>query len=486
MLSFLSPLGFWAALSVPALVAIYWFRVRKQKRRIVSSLMLWSSTQMSKDGGMRLERLRTPWWFFLDLLILLLLIIAAAHPTGQFAERESVMLVLDNSFSMRAGQTESSKQRAIRAIERRLGLMGMTRAWFVLADKQPQLLGQFTRRQWKQVWQRWTCLAPNGSLEKAIQFAFQLAGKKGKIIVVTDHPPPPKTTLHHLRWWSFGRPLANLAWIQAKRERVGGKDHVLLEVANFSKRPQRTSILLRSGKQPPVRKSLNLRPNGVSRVQMVVPPTVFSAQLPSDVLNIDNRVVLLPTRRRHLRVHLRVRKPFWRKSLPRVLRASQRVHFVTLERDPDLIFTDQALETDATPRGWTIYLRSDVKPLTYTGPFLLQRPHPLTEGLSSEGLLWSTGKRTESPGEPVFFAGSTPLLRNIEDPEGRMQLYLHINPEISNLTQHLSWPILIWNLIAWRQQHLPGLAQYRINVRLGETVLYTRTQKQVPIELLHP
>ena len=61
--TFTLPLGFLALLAIPGLVAIYLLRTRS-RRYPVSSLMLWVNQQQARQGGLRVERLRTPLLFF--------------------------------------------------------------------------------------------------------------------------------------------------------------------------------------------------------------------------------------------------------------------------------------------------------------------------------------------------------------------------------------------------------------------------------------
>jgi hypothetical protein len=133
------------AAAVPALVAIYWLR-RRFRRYPVSSLMLWLDPRPPREGGSRLDRLQTPLLFFLELAALILLVLAAADPQVQSAQRaRPLVVVLDDSFSMRAGGADSPRSRAIGALEQELRRSPRYSVRFVLAGE-PSRTGCAARR----------------------------------------------------------------------------------------------------------------------------------------------------------------------------------------------------------------------------------------------------------------------------------------------------------------------------------------------------
>ena len=79
---FTYPLAWIAAITLPALAAIYFLRHRFRKQS-VSTLLLWQMHQESREGGRRIEKPKLPLVFFLELLVLLLLVLAATGPRWQ-------------------------------------------------------------------------------------------------------------------------------------------------------------------------------------------------------------------------------------------------------------------------------------------------------------------------------------------------------------------------------------------------------------------
>src|SRR5262249_28277310 len=125
---------------------------------------------------------------------------------------------------------------------------------------------------------------------------------------------------------------------------------------------------------------------------------------------------------------------------------------------------------------------------------VLDRNHPLTEGLSLQGVVWGAGKSREAPGSPVLLAGDVPLLTDAETGTRGHELYLRLRPDLSTLQEEPGWPVLIWNLLQWRAAERPRLK--RSNPRLGEQAELSfatprehvtvarpdRTQQTVPVQ----
>ena len=115
MIPFLTyPLALIALAAVPALAAIYILRNRF-RRRPVSSLVLWRFQVQSKAGGAKINRLQLPLLFFLELLALVILVVAATGPHWQLPQSaRPLIVVLDDSFSMRAARDGVSAQASAR------------------------------------------------------------------------------------------------------------------------------------------------------------------------------------------------------------------------------------------------------------------------------------------------------------------------------------------------------------------------------------
>jgi hypothetical protein len=120
----------------------------------------------------------------------------------------------------------------------------------------------------------------------------------------------------------------------------------------------------------------------------------------------------------------------------------------------------------------------------YTGPFVLDRAHPLTEGLGLQAVIWGAGKADQLPGAPVVMAGNIPLLTDTEGTSGRHELRLRLRPDLSTLQDAPDWPILMWNLVQWHGSLQPGLR--RANLRLGEDAVLTFATPHENVQVIGP
>ncbi|MFN8004260.1 MAG: hypothetical protein U0X75_24975 [Acidobacteriota bacterium] len=179
----------------------------------------------------------------------------------------------------------------------------------------------------------------------------------------------------------------------------------------------------------------------------------------------------MPETKPTVRCRLRVRDAALRGLIEKAL---QSLPHVRLTPDkPELIIADDTSESVNAPDAWTLQLLVESDAASYLGPFVLDRAHPLSEGVSLGGVVWGAGKSTGLPGTPVITAGNIPLLTDT-DRAGRHELRLRFRSDLSTLQQTPNWPVLWWNLLDWRASVAPGLRQ--VNLHLGgEAVLTTET-----------
>jgi hypothetical protein len=487
---FTYPPAFWGLLAVPALVAIYWLRNR-YRRHPVSSLMLWEDPRRPREGGTRVHRLQTPLLFLLELLAILLLVLAAAEPQVRTRQgARPLVVVLDDSFSMLAGGADSARARGARAVGDELRRNPPFSVRFLLAGDRPQALGEPVKTAGEAValLEGWQCRAASSALPEAMNLAAELGGDRGLTLVVTDHEPPPGAVPDkgRVQWWALGSPRPNLAFVAAARTARDGAERCLLEVANLSDEPQSTTLEVEMGNPAGAiqRSTLQLAARQTHRVilQLKEDAPALRARLGADALAIDNEVTLLPAVQKTVRVDIRVADKALRPLVGKAVRAV-RGALVTATR-PDLVFTDREEADAAGADTWVVHLLAEKEAGAYTGPFVTDKTHPLTEGLGLQGVIWGAGKTPDLPGAPVIMAGNIPLLTDTEGPGGRHDLRLRLRPDLSTVQDSPNWPALVWNLIQWRGAQAPGLS--RSNVRLGEEAVLTLATPREAVRLVGP
>jgi hypothetical protein len=485
---FTNPLAFYGLLALPVLVGIYWLRTR-HRRYPVSSLMLWLDPRESQQGGTRIDRLRTPLLFFLELLALTLLVLAAADP--QLPLRQSVrplIVVLDDSFSMQAGGEQSPRNQAVAALAEELKRHPRHSVRFLLAGDRTQALGE-TAHTTPEALDRlrdWHCRAASSQIEETLSFAAELGGELPLLLVLTDRAPPDHLHKGRVQWWAFGQPRPNIAFVNAVRTPHEGGERCLLEIVNYAEEPRETTLIVETG-EPPVelqRSALRFDPRQTRRVVLSLRERtpLLRARLDEDDLAIDNRVSLLPVAAKPVRTDVRIEDKMLRELIDKALRSTGRA--VPDETRPDLIFTEEIEPPEEAGDAWIVHVLAEKNAVSYTGPFVLDRNHRLTEGLSLQGVVWGAGKSRETPGSPVVLAGDVPLLTDAETQTRAHELYLRLRPELSTLPDAPGWPVLIWNLLQWRAAQQPGLE--RSNLRLGEQAVLSFATPRPQVAVMSP
>ena len=498
--TFTLPLGFLALLAIPILVGIYLLRTRS-RRYPVSSLMLWVNQKQARQGGLRVERLQTPLLFLLELLTLIFLALAIAEPIIRTSKSQiPLIVVLDDSFSMLAGAEDTPKSRAIKALEELLtpdGINPLAKprygVRYVLAGTEPQLLNEVAKSTGEEIaeLERWTCLSPSADLEAAISFAASLGDSKALMLILTDELPAHPLESERIQWWGFGIPQPNLAFVNATRNPFESSERCLFEITNLSGGARKTELVIElhdaAVARSPIplhRSTADIRPMRTHRVFLNLPPKTPSlrARIGEDSLSIDNTVVLLPQIRKRVHVDIRIQDQRLRSLVKEALEATERS--VPTTTQPDLIFLDQAALADDANEAWLMRLVVEPEASAYLGPFVVNRAHPLTEGLSFNGVIWGAGTTEEFIGVPIITAGNVPLLTDTERYTGIHELRLRLRPDLSTLQTSPNWPALIWNLLEWRASETPGLD--RSNLRLGEVAVLSTTLGVESARLVSP
>lgn len=139
-MTFAAPLlaGIVAAIAIPALVILYFLKLRRIPRE-VSSTLLWKKAIQDLQANAPFQRLRKNLLLFLQLLILGLIILALAQPRSAATSTQGrkYLIMLDRSASMASvdgGDTPGTKSRLVRAKEEAVKLVESMRAPSVFAQ----------------------------------------------------------------------------------------------------------------------------------------------------------------------------------------------------------------------------------------------------------------------------------------------------------------------------------------------------------------
>jgi len=452
--------------AIPALITIYFFR-STFKKHYVSSLILWQNQKRTSKGGRRLRHIKTPLSFFLELIIFLFIFIAAAKPFYQIEKQvKPLVIILDDSVSMRAGKDGKTPQRkAQNAIIKELKKDNYA-VRFILAGKRPKLIKQLSMELsvLKSRMNEWACRSLSSDLNKAIGMAKEISDKNTLILVITDHAPENLSENQaHIKWWAFGEKQPNVGFVNAKRIRREKHDRYFLEAANYSDKIIQTEISVGLGSKSGIqRKSLRLRPHEIKQLifDLAAGNEVFHARIKKDVLRADNEVFLVSQEKKPLGVLISIAD----ENLDPLIRKTINVTGMAKigAQNSDIIFTDDASSFSENNSAWIVRILKTGKTKAFVGPFVVDTSHPLTEGLFLEGVIWGAVEESLTKGAPVITAGNIFLLNDFKKLNGQRELIVNFDLRKSTLQNTNNWPTLIWNILNWRKKELSGLVNSNV------------------------
>ena len=481
------PLALAGLICIPALIGIYFFRNRF-RRKPVSSLLLWSSIAPPKEGGAVFKNLQLPLTFLLELLALSLMLGAAVDPRWPaLRKHRQIVVVLDDSASMgaRVGP-EAARDRAQTALLKEIRSGRFLSVRFVLAGQKPQVLGSTGRGEGEitRLLDGWSCTAPSASLESAVTMALDLAGKRSSILVVTDRPPRDVSEEGRIKWLAVGRAVPNVAIIAAARTMGVSGDRCFLEIANYSEMQQVADLAVTRENGVALQKSaVTLGPRESRKIVFGVAHATgpIRAVLGDDAIVVDNRADLLPSRMQRVRTRVNVANARLKQLLVRTIEATGMK--AGLNTRPQIAFTDSAAGLTSGD-AWTVRLNTPRNGKAYAGPYVVDHAHPAMQGLEFEGVIWGASATNRLPGSPVLSVGNVPLITDDRKATGRHDLHVQLCAPLSTVQDTPNWPALVWNIMNWRADRVPGLARH--NVRSGTSVKLTTQRGVRTVEVTPP
>ena len=438
-------------------VGLHLYRRQAQPRE-VSATFLWEAIGSPKGSGRTRQPLHHSPSFWLELLAVLLITLVLAGPQGCAGQAEHRVVVLDDSASMQA-----SEQQAREALEDSLkGLRARDTVSVVLSGPSPRMLvgPQALREEAQSALERWDPAAANHSLGPAVDLGLQLS-EGGAVTLISDHFSPDAWP-EEVGLVSVGSPANNVGLTHASRVR-GAKDQDLVFVVlrSFASAPAKGTLTLWEGEQQLWSQGVALAADQSAEHNLPIPHSTGLLRVEfkgekSNALSQDDVAWLAPLPPRTLGVHMAL--PAEQAKALGLDTKGER--WADLLQDAVLVPADRAhlilgpSGVTLGPRAWSIEIPSPGESQALLGPFLLDKEHPLTRGMSLEGVLWSVPTQNTATGTALISAGQSTL---ISQDERRIQV--HIDPARSTLARSPDWPILLLNAAELRRASLPGLSQ---------------------------
>ncbi|MBF0545513.1 MAG: BatA and WFA domain-containing protein [Candidatus Riflebacteria bacterium] len=493
-ISFAHPLAFFGFLALGILLMIYFFKAKFQEKTI-SSLIFWVEEMNPSEGGRKKKPPTLPLIFFLETLIIALTVLAATGPWIPIQKNARFYsLILDDSFSMLAGGQKNHRQDAINFLKNELNNLSCSGIQVILAGNQPEIIAN-NLKSFQQIEKLletdWNCFSSQSLISESIALALEFGGNRSRILVITDHPPDETPKDGRIRWISVGENIPNLAFTQALRSSTGENEKVLFEITNFASETKQTELKINiDGEEK--KSSITVSPDQklIFKYDLEPGKGLFSASISEDSLDFDNRISLVEVRKKPLPVILQISNPVLYDSLKKAIESTESAVILSdhplmnsptnpasipsdnreksglalsgsFNPSPLLAFLDQkASEQNYLSNCWKVKFIQPENSKAFMGPFLLDKSHPICEGLSMNDCIWGAQEKLSLPGEPLIFLGDTPLMTI-----NATNIFFQIYPEKSNLFLSPDWPILISNILDFRNESTPG--PERKNLFLG-------------------
>src|SRR5262245_28410965 len=214
---FATPLGLLALVSIPAIVAIHLFR-RRFPPRPVAGLFLWQAVRQVPQGGGRLDRLPITTSLILECLAALALsLILAGARLSSAAVSDHLVVLLDDSASMAARSAGGARprDRAERRVLDEIARLGSGgRITLIQSGDRPMVLAgpAALASEGRAALERWQPQSQHHSLGAGLRLARELAGRAGRLMVLTDTTPAGRgqDNVAGALWVALGEPLGNV------------------------------------------------------------------------------------------------------------------------------------------------------------------------------------------------------------------------------------------------------------------------------------
>jgi hypothetical protein len=281
---------------------------------------------------------------------------------------------------------------------------------------------------------------------------------------------------------AFGRRLDNVA-ISAARwtfDSTTGRGEVFFRVSNYGAALARVLVAGTSGGQPVFRQTLDISDGSETPLQVAVPgglgKLVVTVSAPGDGLETDNQMTLIEPKVRVLTVAVTLPADSLELRLvQRVLGALPDLQPGPVDRAHLVIGPANAVPSSRFDLWWLGIGPLDPaqsardRAFIIGGPYIVDKQHPLLEGVVLDGVVWGGVQPTTADLTPLVSCNRLPLLAQ-QASERTTAFLLNIDLSISNLDRSPDWPILLTNLVELRRAALPGLQRW--NYRSNEVVRF--------------
>lgn len=482
-----NPWGLLGLLGLPVIAFIHLYH-RRFPPQYVGGLFLWANETEVRMPGRRRDRLPVTATLILELLAAFILSLVLSDPRlSDWDEVRHLVAVLDHSASMQ-GQPEgevSFREAVIQKLEERFAkLPRRSVVTLIRTGSTPlTLIRRGTLDEAREALTKWQPNAPRHRFAPAWEeLGMQLVEESGSILFLTDELMDQKEVPRNLEVVSVGRKLENICFNAARWtfDSVAKKGQVFVRVHNYGLDPAECQLVVKSSGQEVSRQTLTIPADRATAVELPVPGGLGTLELvlekDQDGLRFDNQVQLVEPQVRPVKVSIDALPEFSRKQVERVLKITPDVAISTPAQDPHMVFGQAGQLPDSKGSLWWIGMGPMEKAgaeakesIDLEGPYLVDRRHPVADGISLGGVIWAGVQPVPYEMIPLISSGRSILLGQLKGTQ-TTAFVMNIDLKRSNLVESPDWPVLINNLIEQRRDALPGLRRW--NYRSGEVVRF--------------
>ena len=467
----------WAALAVP-IVFFYILKIRLRQAP-VSTTIFWQQIYDEKRPRSIWQMLRHLVSLLVQLLLLALLVFALAQPyfTWEVLQARRLVLVVDNSASMRAADVSPTRLDAAKAIGRQTitGLRLRDEMAIVSVGAQPRVVCGLTGHE-RTLQTALAEIEPTDGptqVAAAIELGKRLLGdaRHGRVIVLSDgcfvdSEKLLADKLVELRTVGTSAANVGITNFQVRRSLLDPIGYeILTEVTNQSAQPAECRLEIDLNDAPVDVIPLKLQP-GETWSKAIEKTSVEGGRLiarisRNDALAADNSAVaLLPARREQKVVLVSQANVFLRKSLEVNSLVSLQVTPTMPERyDAETVYVFHRQVPPKLPAGNVLVIDPEAASDLWQVGEKLENPivtkqdedSPLVAHVRLDNVILPEARKlvpAEGHVPLVTALSGDPLYFSIEQP-GRKVLVLTVNLDQGDLTFRTAFPILITNALGW-------------------------------------
>ena len=462
-MNFLSPTLLWGLLALVPLTLIYFLKVRP-RRKATNAYFLWEKILQEKSASAFFRRLRDVFSLLLMALVVLLIILAMARPKMETSDPRDILLVIDQSPSMAAGEDseqvlEKAKREAssiVRSLDgtRRLAIVGLAdRLNFVshLSDSPKDLLDAIQSIK----------PSPVPISEDALREVNRLADSPdSRVLFLTDGHGGLASLSEKVETIRIEGPTENagivaadLSWIPG---RPGTVSFFYKMASSFEKERSAELILKEANGNRILRVIPLLLEPGISEGKTIeISNMVAGSWLAElellDALPADNKVLMGLNEPQRIPVSVSSEQPyFFERSLQAFALTGGLV--ATSPEQAEVLLTDgPAAEGELliifNPRGQSTWWTNLGEPLNEAIPIIKAKGHPLLRHLEAEAINFAGARQLQAPENSVILVESesgTPLIYKARQ-GAREALVINLDPNAAEFFLSPWFPVIVYD-----------------------------------------